>query len=134
MLYYVVMLSNIAAVICIALIAFAAWLGMTMMLEIRNAHMCENLDGYEPFGATDAERYPPDTLAGICLKSMHDTSRVQVIILLLTFSAWWYPLTGLPYGRGRYEEKLREVEELRGRYEEKLREVEELREGVGRRG
>ena len=128
------MLSNIVAVACIALITFAAWLGMTMTAEIRDVHMCENLDGHEPFGATDAERYPPDTLAGICLKSMHDISKVQLIILCLALCAWWYPLAGLPYGRGRHEKNIKKVEEMRGRYGEKLKEVEEMLETAGKRG
>ena len=63
------MLYHIAAGATIAAIAAVAWTAYTVIDGVYDNYTCEALDGYDPSGATTAERYPPGTWAGLCEKN-----------------------------------------------------------------
>ena len=57
----------IYAVVPTAVVIIAvAWVGHGLIAEVYDNYTCESLDGYNPSGATTAERYPPGTWAGLC--------------------------------------------------------------------
>ena len=55
---------------------------------------CESLRGYNPGGATPADRYPPDTWAGLCqeVKNGEKQKRMQLVGTLLLIA---YPAAGI---------------------------------------
>ena len=53
----------------VAAIAAVAWTAYSVIDGVYDNYTCEVLDGYNPSGATTAEKYPPDTWAGLCEKN-----------------------------------------------------------------
>ena len=66
------MLRHIAAGATVAAIAAVAWTAYSVIDGVYDNYTCEVLDGYNPSGATTAERYPPGTWAGLCEKNESD--------------------------------------------------------------
>ena len=63
------MLKYIAAGATIAAIAAVAWTAYSVIDGVYDNYTCEAADGYDPSGATTAEKYPPGTWAGLCEKN-----------------------------------------------------------------
>ena len=73
------------AVTTAVVIAIVAWIGHGVIGEVYDNYTCEALDGYNPSGATTAERYPPGTWAGLCEKT--ESSAVTLYGVLLGIGA-----------------------------------------------
>lgn len=63
------MLRPIAAGATAVVIATVVWTAYVVIDGVYDNYTCEALDGYNPSGTTSAERYPPDTWAGLCEKN-----------------------------------------------------------------
>ena len=63
------MLRPIAAGATAVVIATVVWTAYVVIDGVYDNYTCEALDGYNPSGTTTAERYPPDTWAGLCEKN-----------------------------------------------------------------
>ena len=69
----------------VAVIAIVLWIGNVVIGEVHDNYACEEVDGYNPSGATTAERYPPGTWAGLCEKT--ESSAVTLYGVLLEIGA-----------------------------------------------
>ena len=87
------MLHYIAAAATIIGVVLVAGVGLTTMSEISDNYTCENLDGYNPSGKTAAEKYPPDTWAGLCEKNK--SGAVMLRGLLVVIGALVIGITGI---------------------------------------
>ena len=63
------MLQRIAAGATAVVIATVVWTAYVVIDGVYDNYTCEALDDYNPSGTTSAERYPPDTWAGLCEKN-----------------------------------------------------------------
>ena len=63
------MLQPIAAGATIIVIGAVVWTTYSVIDGVYDNYTCEALNGYNPAGTTAAERYPPDTWAGLCEKN-----------------------------------------------------------------
>ena len=63
------MLQPIAAGATAVVIATVVWTAYVVIDGVYDNYTCEALDDYNPSGTTSAERYPPDTWAGLCEKN-----------------------------------------------------------------
>lgn len=68
-------------VIASAIVAVAALImGGSAVAEVQGSYTCEELDGYDPHGMTTADKYPPGTWAGVCEKTKHNATVLQVVL------------------------------------------------------
>ena len=75
------MLKAIGVSVCVVVSAVAvAASGMTV-LEVQDSYTCEELDGYDPSGSTSADKYPPDTWAGVCERTKYNATVLQVVLI-----------------------------------------------------
>ena len=70
-----------AAAMTAVVIAIVAWVGHGVIGEVYDNYTCEALDGYDPSGATTAERYPPGTWAGLCEKNESGAATLYGVLL-----------------------------------------------------
>lgn len=64
-----------------AMIAVVACVGHGVINEVYDNYTCEALDGYDPSGATTAERYPPGTWAGLCEKNESGAATLYGVLM-----------------------------------------------------
>lgn len=76
-----VLLPVAAATAAAAMIAVVAWVGHGVINEVYDNYTCEALDGYDPSGATTAERYPPGTWAGLCEKNESGAATLYGVLM-----------------------------------------------------
>lgn len=62
-------LQHVAAGATAVVIGAVVWTAFSVIDGVYDNYTCEALNGYNPSGATTAERYPPDTWAGLCEKN-----------------------------------------------------------------
>ena len=70
-------------------IAIFAWIGHGVIGEVHDNYTCEAVDGYNPSGATTAERYPPGTWAGLCEKNESGAVTLYGVLLGLGAVVLW---------------------------------------------
>ena len=82
------MLVPVAAT-TVVVIAIVAWIGHGVIVEVYDNYTCEAVDGYNPSGATTAERYPPGTWAGLCEKNESGAVTLYGVLLGIGAVALW---------------------------------------------
>ena len=75
------MLKVVGLAVSVAISALAVSVSGTTMLEVQDSYTCEELDGYDPSGKTTADRYPPDTWAGLCEKTKYNATVLQAVLI-----------------------------------------------------
>ena len=80
------MVSNPIVELVVALVApLIVLLACLPLLDaVDNSYACESLSGYDPSGATAAERYPDGTWAGLCedVKNHEKQKRLNLVIIV----------------------------------------------------
>lgn len=77
----VTVVLKVAGVIASAAVAaLALSMGGLAVAEVQESYTCEELDGYDPLGMTAADRYPSDTWAGLCERTKHNATVLQVVL------------------------------------------------------
>ena len=82
------MLVPVAAT-TVVVIAIVAWIGHGVIGGVYDNYTCEAVDGYNPSGATTAERYPPGTWAGLCEKNESGAVTLYGVLLGIGAVTLW---------------------------------------------
>lgn len=75
------MLKVVGLAICTIIAGVALTVGGSTVAEIQGSYTCEELTGYDPYGSTAADRYPPGTWAGICENAKYNATVLQVVLV-----------------------------------------------------
>lgn len=71
---------GVVAIIVIILVSYMA------VASVHGTYNCEDLEGYNPHGATNDDKYPPGTWAGTC-KDARDREMIVPSLILLVAPA-----------------------------------------------
>ena len=66
------------------------WGGLATIYEIYDDYACEAMDGYAPAGTADAAKYPPDTLAGMCMRAEAGDAALVAVAMAFVLAVLGY--------------------------------------------